>query len=79
MLCIPYGAVAGVMGASGVEPTPFVPSAQSFFVEGKTDGIVTFTNAIRMADLSSNNLFFKSTNTKSKTSASAMQINYGLI
>jgi hypothetical protein len=69
-----YGAAAGVMGASGVEPTPFVPSAQSFFVEGKTDGIVTFTNAMRMADGSSNNLFFKSTNTKSKTTSSANKL-----
>ena len=69
-----YGAVAGVMGASGVEPTPFIPSAQSFFVEGKTNDIVTFTNAMRMADGLSNNLFFKTTNTKSKATSSANKL-----
>ncbi|WP_298497445.1 T9SS type A sorting domain-containing protein [uncultured Algibacter sp.] len=58
------GSGGGTAGASGVTPTQYIPSGQGFFIAGLTPGTATFTNAMRMADNSSNNLFFK--NSKSK-------------
>ncbi|WP_298555855.1 T9SS type A sorting domain-containing protein [uncultured Algibacter sp.] len=58
----------GAAGASGVTPDQFIPSGQSFFIAGLGNGNVTFTNAMRMADGTSNNQFFK--NTKSKKTSS---------
>ncbi|MEZ4793605.1 MAG: T9SS type A sorting domain-containing protein [Gelidibacter sp.] len=54
--------VGNVAGGSGVTPDPgnFIPSGQSFFVKGLSNGNVTFTNDMRMADVSSNNQFFRS-------------------
>jgi hypothetical protein len=63
-----YGASAGIAGASMVEPTPYVPSAQGFFVGGKTNNTVTFTNSMRMADETSNLMFFKTSNKKGTSS-----------
>ncbi|WJJ97217.1 hypothetical protein [Algibacter luteus] len=57
----------GVAGASGVTPTQYIPSAQGFFIPALTTGTATFTNAMRMADGTSNSLFFKGSN-KSKSS-----------
>jgi hypothetical protein len=62
------GLNAGVSGASGSIPNQFVPTGQAFFVNSKDNGSVTFTNAMRMADATSNSQFFKNTNTKSKAS-----------
>ncbi|WP_299548265.1 T9SS type A sorting domain-containing protein [Seonamhaeicola sp.] len=54
----------GVAGASGVIPDQYVPSGQAFFIAGLANGNVTFTNAMRMADGTSNAQFFKNTTTK---------------
>jgi hypothetical protein len=55
------GMGSGTAGGSGVIPTQFIPSGQGFFVAGLTNANVTFTNAIRSATTTSNDLFFKST------------------
>lgn len=54
----------GAAGASGEVPTRFVPSGQGFFINGLANGNVTFTNAMRVANGSSNSLFFKQQTTK---------------
>ncbi|TYA73920.1 hypothetical protein [Seonamhaeicola marinus] len=56
----------GAAGTSGVTPTKYVPSAQSFFVVGLANDHATFTNAMRMADGISNSQFFKNSHTKRK-------------
>lgn len=53
--------VGGVLGASPIRPTKFIPSGQSFFIQGLTNGQVTFNNSMRVADKDSNTQFFKST------------------
>ena len=58
----------GVAGANGIIPTQYIPSAQSFFIAGLANGNVTFTNAMRMADGTSNTQFFKSSNSKKNAS-----------
>jgi hypothetical protein len=67
---IPYNTIGGV--STSIDPTRalngFVPSGQSFFIISKATGSATFTNAMRMADVTSNSQFFKSSNTKSKAS-----------
>ena len=57
----------GVAGASGVIPTQYVPSGQGFFIRGLANSPVTFTNAMRMADATSNTQFYRSSNSKNKT------------
>ncbi|MEZ4801763.1 MAG: hypothetical protein R2797_03250 [Gelidibacter sp.] len=54
--------VGNVAGGSGVTPDPgnYIPSGQSFFVKGLSNGNVTFNNAMRVADESSNDQFFRS-------------------
>ena len=59
----------GAAGASGIIPTKYIPSAQGFFISGKTNGTVTFKNAMRMADGVSNSQFFKNYNTKKNSEA----------
>lgn len=54
----------GAAGASGITPTRYIPSCQGFFIAGLSSGNATFTNAMRMADGTSNSQFFKSSNTK---------------
>lgn len=49
----------GVAGGTTDIPTQYIPSAQGFFIAGLSNGTVTFTNSMRMADGSSNTLFFK--------------------
>lgn len=56
----------GAAGASKTLPDKYIATGQSFFVHGLKNGTVKFTNAMRMADDSSNALFFKTTKT-SKT------------
>ncbi|MGJ8591239.1 MAG: T9SS sorting signal type C domain-containing protein [Aquaticitalea sp.] len=48
-------------GGDGVIPAAgnYIPSGQSFFVKGLANGGASFTNAMRMADLTSNNQFFR--------------------
>ncbi|WP_445957948.1 T9SS type A sorting domain-containing protein [Yeosuana sp.] len=58
----------GVAGGSPDIPTQYVPSAQGFFVAGLSTADATFTNAMRMADGTSNDLFFKTTITKKSSS-----------
>ncbi|MGJ8591240.1 MAG: lamin tail domain-containing protein [Aquaticitalea sp.] len=57
-----------VAGGSGVTPASgnFIPSGQSFFVKGLSNGAVTFNNDMRMADTSSNNQFFRTGNLSDK-------------
>ena len=59
----------GAAGPSGIIPDKYIPSAQSFFISGRANGTVTFTNAMRMGDATSNSLFYKSTGTKKPAEA----------
>jgi hypothetical protein len=58
----------GAAGASGVIPTQFVPSGQGFFVNALAAGNVTFTNAMRPANTTSNAQFFSTAATQGTTS-----------
>uniref|UniRef100_UPI00404A7BC4 T9SS sorting signal type C domain-containing protein n=1 Tax=Gelidibacter sp. TaxID=2018083 RepID=UPI00404A7BC4 len=51
-----------VAGGTDIIPERFIPSGQGFFVQGLADGNVTFTNAMRMADATSNSQFFRQSN-----------------
>lgn len=59
----------GVDGGSGVIPDQYIPSGQSFFIAGLDNNTVTFTNAMRMADGTSNTQFFRGSNSKKSNSA----------
>jgi hypothetical protein len=50
-------------------PSQYIPTAQSFFIAGLANGAATFTNAMRMADGTSNTQFFKSSNTKNNSNS----------
>lgn len=52
-----------VAGGTSIIPNRFIPSGQGFFVQGLADGNVTFTNAMRMADATSNSQFFRQSTT----------------
>ncbi len=67
----------GIMGASGVMPTNFISSAQGFFVEGLSNGNVTFTNAMRASGIATNTLFFK-TQQNTKDNQSGLEFLNGL-
>ncbi|NNC50898.1 MAG: T9SS type A sorting domain-containing protein [Flaviramulus sp.] len=54
----------GAAGGSPVVPNQYIPSGQGFFIPASTSGTATFTNAMRMADGTSNAQFFKSSNSK---------------
>ena len=49
-------------GGSQVIPDPYIPSGQGFFVKGLSNGVLTFTNGVRIADASSNSQFFSPNN-----------------
>lgn len=51
--------VGGVVGAGNIRPTKFIPSGQSFFIQGLANGQVTFNNSMRVIDPDSNTQFFK--------------------
>ncbi len=51
-----------VAGGTNIIPERFIPSGQGFFVQGLANGDVTFTNAMRMADATSNGQFFRQSN-----------------
>jgi PKD repeat protein len=59
---IPFNATGSVSSSpdSARAVNGFVPSGQSFFIASKAAGNATFTNAMRMADATSNSQFFKS-------------------
>src|SRR5690606_11731033 len=65
----------GAAGASGITPDKYIPSGQGIFVAGLSNGTATFTNAIRMADGTSNNQFFKGSTSKSKDLENKLWIN----
>lgn len=47
-------------GGKNEIPSDFIPSGQGFFVKGiNTGGVLTFKNAMRMADTNSNDQFFR--------------------
>ncbi|WP_289044554.1 choice-of-anchor D domain-containing protein [uncultured Olleya sp.] len=46
-------------GGDTIIPDNYIPSGQSFFVQGIANGNVTFNNSFRMADTTSNNQFFR--------------------
>ena len=49
-------------GAVGLPPNDFIPSGQGFFVRGLAAGTLTFDNSMRMADATSNTIFFEANN-----------------
>lgn len=53
-------------GGDGIIPADYIPSGQGFFVQGLTNWNITFNNSMRMADTSSNNQFFRSSNPNEK-------------
>lgn len=55
-----------VAGASSIIPDDYIPSGQGFFVQGLVSGLVTFNNSMRMADVSSNNQFFRTSGIQNK-------------
>ncbi|MFV9549684.1 hypothetical protein [Algibacter sp. PT7-4] len=70
------GSGAGVAGASGEIPNQYIPSGQGFFISGLDNNSATFTNAMRMADNTSNALFFKgSKKTKTTTPENKLWVN----
>lgn len=48
----------GIAGPSGTIPDSYIPSAQGFFIRSRTDGNLTFNNAMRVATENSNLNFF---------------------
>ncbi|WP_100611171.1 T9SS type A sorting domain-containing protein [Confluentibacter lentus] len=57
----------GTAGGGPDTPTQYIPSGQGFFVAGLANGTATFTNAMRMADGTSNLQFFKNTSAKNSS------------
>ncbi|GGZ84425.1 T9SS type A sorting domain-containing protein [Algibacter mikhailovii] len=55
----------GVAGGGPDTPNGYIASGQGFFIPAINRGTATFTNAIRMADNTSNNKFFKQSRSKS--------------
>ena len=56
-----------VAGAGGIMPDQYIPSSQGFFIAGIDNNTATFTNAMRMADGTSNAQFFRNSSSKKKT------------
>jgi hypothetical protein len=69
------GSGESVASLSGMSATQYIPSGQSFFVSGLSNGNVTFTNAMRMADETSNNQFFKNSDSKNNLEKNKLWIN----
>ncbi|MBU3820789.1 T9SS type A sorting domain-containing protein [Flavobacteriaceae bacterium XHP0103] len=65
----------GAAGASGITPNKYIPSGQGFFIAGIDNGNATFTNAMRMADGSSNNQFFKAYTSKNNKLENKLWVN----
>ncbi|GAA3632462.1 T9SS type A sorting domain-containing protein [Flavivirga jejuensis] len=64
----------GTAGASTFTPTQYIPSGQGFFIASLSSGNATFTNAMRMADATSNTQFFKNSNSKKNASSIANKL-----
>ncbi|WP_452220057.1 lamin tail domain-containing protein [Lacinutrix salivirga] len=62
-------------GGDGVTPDNFVPSGQGFFVQGLANAEVTFTNAMRMADATSNTLFFRNNSNNNNSTPNRLWLN----
>ena len=68
------GSIYNSDNGDGIVPNDYIPSGQGFFISGLAIGVVNFDNSMRMADATSNNQFFKSTNNKSKSNDVANKI-----
>ena len=68
----------GVAGGTPDVPTQYIPSAQGFFIAGLSNGSVTFTNSMRMADVTSNTLFFKNASSKKNAGIVANKLRVNL-
>lgn len=68
------GSINNSDNGDGIVPNDYIPSGQGFFISGLAIGVVNFDNSMRMADATSNNQFFKSTNNKSKSNDVANKI-----
>ena len=71
-----YVAGTGIGTAGGdplLIPTQFIPSAQGFFVAGLSNGIATFTNAMR--DTGNNDQFFRAAKSKTNSIANKLWVN----
>ena len=55
-----------IAGGDMIIPNSFIPSGQSFFVQGLANGNAIFNNALRMADATSNSQFFRTSNTTNR-------------
>src|SRR5690606_2057890 len=64
-----------VAAADGIMPNGFIPSCQSFFSSGLDNNNAFFNNAMRMADGTSNNQFFKNSNSKNNNLKNKLWIN----
>src|SRR5690606_22135007 len=69
------GSINNSDNGDGNLPNDYIPSGQGFFVAGLSNGTATFTNAMRMADGTSNNQFFKGSTSKSKELENKLWIN----
>ncbi|MEL0455490.1 T9SS type A sorting domain-containing protein [Flavobacteriaceae bacterium SZ-1-7] len=63
--------VGGAAGGGPDIPNQYIPSAQGFFIPAVTIGTATFTNAMRMADGTSNSQFFRGTSSNKKSNSLA--------
>lgn len=61
------GSVSGSRGNTGLPPNRFIPSGQGFFVDANFPADLVFNNSMR-AITNDNSQFFKSSNTKGKSS-----------
>ncbi len=55
-----------IAGGDMIIPTNYIPSGQSFFVQGLSSANAIFNNALRMADETSNSQFFKTNDTSNR-------------
>ncbi|WP_335973357.1 T9SS type A sorting domain-containing protein [Gaetbulibacter jejuensis] len=64
-----------IAGGSGIVPCRYIPSGQSFFIQGLANANVTFTNSMRMGDDISNNQFFRDAGSCSPSAESRLWVN----
>jgi len=58
--------VGGIVGANNMRPEKYIPSGQSFFIEGLQNGQLSFSNSMRAIDHDSNLQFFKTSNKRKR-------------
>lgn len=66
-------------GSGSVNNSPgtlleYIPTAQSFFVNGLANGTVTFNNSMRIKNPNSDDQFFKTSNTKKNTTSESNKL-----